>query len=77
MESTSGDANLRLTDCSFTNSKTDAGGGFLYAKGSNVKFLMDTNAKLTAMGAKGPGGVALMEGSSNSEIEVKDMASIT
>ena len=77
MESTSGNSLLRLTDASVTNSKTDTSGGFIYAKGTSVKLLMDFAAKLTAIGAKNVGGVALMDGSTNSEIELIDMSSIS
>jgi hypothetical protein len=77
IEATSGISLLKLTDISVTNSKTETSGGFLYAKGTTAKLLMETNAKLTAIGAKGTGGVALMDGSTNSEIELTDMASIS
>ena len=77
MEATSGNSLLKLTDSSVTNSKTDASGGFIYAKGTTAKLFMETNAKLTAIGAKGAGGVALLDGSTNSEIELTDMASIS
>ena len=38
---------------------------------------MDSNAKLTALGSKGPGGVAYMDGTDIGEIEIKDMAMIS
>ena len=77
MEATSGDTLLKLTDMSVTNSKTDTSGGFLYAKGTSAKLLMESAAKLTAIGARGAGGVAMMDGSTNNEIELIDMSSIS